>query len=77
MFNSHELTVGNKTVISLVAQTGAVLRDVGALGRNVHKGGAVGVLPVDINLFQIQVKIRVSNTSKIFVHECENDSCIK
>ena len=63
MFNSDELTIGNKTVIGLVAQAGAVLRDVGALGRNVDKGGAVSVLPVDINLFEIQVKTTVSDTS--------------
>lgn len=76
MFDSHELTIRNKTVIGLVAQAGAVLRDVRALGRNVDKRGAVGVLPVDINL--LEVKVSLSNNMNTFEHYCENaNNCLK
>ncbi len=75
MFDSHELTIRNKTVIGLVAQAGAVLRDVRALGRNVDKRGAVGVLPVDINL--LEVKVSLSNNVNTFEHYFENANCLK
>ncbi len=59
MLHSHKLTIGNKAVIGLVAKAGAVIRDVGALGRNVDKRGAVSVLPVDVYLLEVQIMIMI------------------
>ena len=50
MLHSHKLAVGNETVVGLVAETGGVRVDVGALQRQVDERRVVRVLPVHVDL---------------------------
>jgi hypothetical protein len=58
MVDSDELAVWHEAVVRLVAETGRVHVDVGALWRKVNERRVVRVLPVDVNL-------RVRNPSKL------------
>ena len=50
VLHSHKLAVGNETVVGLVAETGGVRVDVGALQRQVDERRVVRVLPVHVDL---------------------------
>ena len=50
VFNGHELTVGNETMIGFVSETRGVDGYVGTLVGQVDGRRVVGVLPIDVNL---------------------------
>jgi hypothetical protein len=65
VFNGHELTVGNETMIGFVSETRGVDGYVGTLVGQVDERRVVGVLPIDVNLKIEILFIKNSRSIKI------------